>query len=126
MDLLWHLLAFARPVPRRVLVGCRSTALHLGLGLGQACTLLRHRSQDALGQVLDDMEETTLRQHRPTDLADRRGIERRTIGCDPLEHHIALRQDGLEAPQKRGDVVLSGIVLQDCLQHPFILPILDD
>ena len=71
------------------------------------------------------MEGTQLMGHCPKDRADRFGIERRAIGRDPFECQIALIQGCFQAPKKRVDLVMARIMIEDLIQNPFVLSIVD-
>ncbi len=124
-DFLLHRCALTRHTAGRFVCGRRSATPQRGCGRGQAGALCGHRFHDPLGQVLDDMEGAELMAHLTKDRADRFGIQRRAIGRAPLECEGAIIHRRLEAPQKDGEVVMSGIVIEDRRAHPFVLPIVD-
>jgi len=124
-DFLLNRFVGARRAAGRFVGRRRSPALQLELGLGQAVALFGYRFQDPLSELLDDMEGTQLMGHFTKDRADRFGIERRAIGRDPLEFQVALLQGGPQTPKKCFDIVMSGIVIEDLIEHPFVLPIVD-
>jgi hypothetical protein len=72
------------------------------------------------------MEGTNLMRHLAKNRADRLRIERRAIRRDTLEHQVTSRQGRFQPPQKSRDVVMIGIVIEDLVENPFILPIIDD
>jgi hypothetical protein len=125
-DFLLNRFVGARHAAGRFVCRRRSPALQLGLGLGQAIALFGYRFQDPLGKLLNDMEGTQLMGHVTKDHADRFGIERRAVGRDPLEFQVALRQGSLQTPKKGFDIVMIGIVIEDLIENPFVLPIVDD
>jgi hypothetical protein len=72
------------------------------------------------------MEGTNLMRYLAKDRADRLRIERRAIRRDTLEHQVTIRQGRFQTPQKSRDVVMIGIVIEDLIENPFVLPIVDD
>src|SRR5712692_550212 len=122
---LLYRLAFTRAAARVFVFGRRSAALQRRLGGGQTLTPFRHGFQDPLRELLDDMKGTELMGHLPKNCADRFGIEGRTIGGDPLEHQVALLQGPLQTPQKRFDILMTRIVVEDLIENPLVLPIVD-
>src|SRR5215831_14345936 len=79
-DFLLNLLALAGQAAGHFVFGRRSTALQRGFGLGQAVALGGHGAEDALGQLLEDMEGTNLMRHLAKHRADWLRKERRKPG----------------------------------------------
>ena len=61
----------------------------------------------------------------PTDLPDRLGRARGTIGGDPGQGSLALIQGPLQTPQKGDDIVMARIVIAPLVEHPCALPGVD-
>jgi hypothetical protein len=57
------------------------------------------------------MKRTDLMRHIPEHLYEGHGIERRAIGGDAQEGQVARRQGRVQTPQKRPDVIMSGIMV---------------
>jgi hypothetical protein len=52
-------------------------------------------------------------------------IERRAIGGDTAEGQVACRQGRLESPEKRPDVLVVRIVIQDLVEEAFVAAIIN-
>src|SRR5262252_8212324 len=61
----------------------------------------------------------------PEHLYEGGGIERRAIGRDTEEGQVACRQGRFESLEKRPDVVVGGIVIQDVREDPLVAAISD-
>src|SRR5262249_8896461 len=71
------------------------------------------------------MKRTDLMRDIPEHVHERRGIERRAIGRDTSEGQVACRQGRFESPEKRPDVVVGGIVIQDVIEETLVTAIID-
>src|SRR5215470_11112234 len=71
------------------------------------------------------MKRTDLMRHLPAHLSEGRGIERRAIGRDAEEGQIARRQDRVQTPQKRPNVIVGGIVIQHGIEEALVAAIID-
>src|SRR5215470_2127230 len=71
------------------------------------------------------MKRTDLMRDIPEHVHERRGIERRAIGRDTSEGQVACRQGRFESPEKRPDVVVGGIVIQDVIEETLVAAIID-
>src|SRR5215472_10632280 len=71
------------------------------------------------------MKRTDLMPHLPEHLPEGYRIERRAIGGDTAEGQVACRQSHFESPEKRPDVLVGGIVIQDVIEDPFVAAIIN-
>src|SRR5215813_2973846 len=71
------------------------------------------------------MKRTDLMRDIPEHLYEGGGIERRAIGRDTEEGQVACRQGRFESPEKRPDVIVGGIVIQDVIEEPLVAAIID-
>jgi len=71
------------------------------------------------------MKRTDLMRDIPEHLYEGGGIERRAIGRDTEEGQVACRQGRFESLEKRPDVVVGWIVIQDVIEDPLVAAIID-
>ena len=64
--------------------------------------------------------------HLTEDRGDRLGIQRRTVGRDPLEGQPPRRQTGLETAKERLDIDVGRVVVEDLIEEPLEGPVVDD
>jgi len=71
------------------------------------------------------MKLADLMLHLPAHLPEGQRIERQAIGRDAEQGQVACRQGRVQTPQKRSDVVVRGIVIQDVLEDALVAAIID-
>src|SRR5215475_1129721 len=71
------------------------------------------------------MKRTDLMRDIPEHLPEGCRIERRAIGGDTAEGQVACRQGRLESPEKRPDVLVVRIVIQDLVEEAFVAAIIN-
>jgi len=71
------------------------------------------------------MKRTDVMRDIPEHLYEGGGRERRAIGRDTEEGQVACRQGRVESLEKRPDVVVGGIVIQDVIEDPLVAAIID-
>src|SRR5262245_65911068 len=71
------------------------------------------------------MKRTDLMRDIPKHLPEGRGIERRAISRDTEEGQVAYRQGRFESLEKRPDVIVGGIVIQDVIEDPLVTAVID-
>jgi hypothetical protein len=64
--------------------------------------------------------------HRAEDRGDRLGIQRRTVGRDPLEDQSSRRQGGVEAAEERLNITVGRVVVEDLIEQPLEGAVVDD
>jgi len=119
-DLVLNLLAVAGQTAGCFVFGGGATALQLGLGLGQAPPRRRNGTPQTWGEILEGMEDANGMRHLAQDRADGLGIEGRAIGGDALQGQITMVQRPLQAPQKGGDVVMAGVMIEHLRENAFV------
>ena len=103
-----------------------TAASQLGGAGSQVLSELGNRGEDRLIHFLDDMKGAELMRHRTEDRGDRLGIQRRTVGRDPLEDQPARLQGQLEAAEERLDVLGGRIAVEDLVGEPLEGAVVDD
>lgn len=88
-----------------------TTPSEFGLLGGELLAHLRHRSQDGLIQVFQDMECTDLMRHVAKDGLNRGRIQRRTIGGDAPQRQVPGLEHAAKAAEKGDHVGLGRVVL---------------
>jgi hypothetical protein len=91
----------------------------------QALAGAGHSSHHRFDHLGDDMKLADLMSHLPQNLPERFRIERRAIGRDAEKGQGACRQGRVQTPQKRPDVVVRGIVIQDVIEETLVAAIID-
>src|SRR5215471_19027604 len=71
------------------------------------------------------MKLADLMPHLPEYLPEGCRIERRAIGGDTAEGQVACHQGRFQPPEKRSDVVVGGIVIQDVIEDALVAAIID-
>jgi hypothetical protein len=71
------------------------------------------------------MKRTDLLRDLPAHLYAGGGRERRAIGRDTAEGQVACRQGRCESLEKRPDVVVGWIVIQDVIEAPLVAAMID-
>src|SRR5215468_560138 len=71
------------------------------------------------------MKHTDVVRDLSENLSEGQGIERRAIGRDAEKGQVACRQGRVQTPQKRPDVVVRGIVIQDVIEDTLVAAIID-
>ena len=66
------------------------------------------------------MKLADLMRHIPEDLSEGLRIKRRAIGRDAYKGQVACRQGRFQTPQKRPDVLVGGIVIQDVIEEALV------
>jgi len=107
--------------------GCRRPApTELGQSSFQLSPHLRHRLQDGLVDLGNDVELANLMRDRPQHLCDGCGIQLRAVGGDALEAQAAGRQGAAEPQEEFRDVFLGGVVVEYLVDQTFEAMIVDD
>ncbi len=113
------------PTPGR-LVGTRPAPQQLRRRGGQALALLRHRREDRLGDLAQDVEGANLMGDLAEDLGDRLGILRRAVGRDPGDGQRAGVEGGAEPAEQGRDVRVGRVVVEDLVGEPLEGTVIDD
>src|SRR5215831_7373360 len=71
------------------------------------------------------MKPTDLMRHLPEHLREGHVIKRRAIGRDTQEGQVTCRQGRFESPEKRPDVIVVRIVIQDVVEDALVAAIID-
>src|SRR6266567_2594657 len=71
------------------------------------------------------MKQTDLVRDLSENLSEGQGRERRAIGRDAEKGQVACRQGRLESPEKRPNVLVVRIVVQDVREDPLVAAIID-
>src|SRR5262249_39130077 len=87
---------------------------------------LRDRTQDGLGQFLNDMELADLMRNIAENYVKPLWIQRRRIGGNTAQRQVGLLQESLEASQECGDALVKGIVVEYLIDDAFERAIIDD
>jgi len=104
----------------------RTAAWQLGSTGRQILAQFGHGREDRLGHFFENMERAKLMRHIAEDRGDRFGVQRRAVGCDPLEAQPARVQGGMEAAEERFNVAVGGIVVEDLVGEPLEGAVIDD
>ena len=103
----------------------RTAARQLGGDAGQILAEFGGGGEDRLGHFFEDMEGAKLMKRRTEDHGDRLGIQRRSIGRDPLEDQASRLQGLVEAAEERLDVLVGRVVVQDPVGEPLEGAVID-
>ena len=91
----------------------------------QALAGAGHGASDRSVHLGHEMKRTDVMRDIPEHLDEGGGRERRAIGRDTAEGQVACRQGRFESLEKRPDVVVGGIVIQDVIEDALVAAIID-